>query len=102
MEKLLRILLVLAVVGLALWVPRFLQEHPVDLEIERLRSEFDELARANEALRQENERYRTLVRGLREDPRILDRKARETLGMSRSDEIVIWFTEENAVLTSSR
>lgn len=100
MEGALRIALVLAVAAFALWVPKYLHDHPVEAELARLDAEVQRLRAANQALVEENQQYRTLVRGLREDPRILDRRARETLGMSRSDELIIWFDEAAGVQSS--
>ena len=102
MEAALRIVLIIAVFGLALWVPKLLHDHPVQQDLDRLEAEVQQLRSANDRIREENERHRTLVRGLREDPRIMDRRARETLGMSREDEIIIWFTEPSGEVTLPR
>ena len=102
MEAFLRIALIIAVFGFALWVPKLLHDHPVQRDLQRLEAGVVQLRMANDAVREENERHRTLVRGLREDPRVMDRRARETLGMSRDDEIIIWFTEQSGEMTFPR
>jgi cell division protein FtsB len=94
MEVALRIALILAVGGLSLWVPKYLHDHPVEPEIERLEAEVARLQAANDEIQQQNEAYRTLVRGLREAPSVLERRARETLGLSRADEMIVWFEDE--------
>ena len=81
----------------ALWVPKYLQENPVQPDLERLAGQLEQLHHANDGVRGENQEYRTLVRGLRDDPRVLDRRAREALNMSRADELIIYFTDEDAV-----
>ena len=101
METALRVVLVLAVIGLALWVPKYLHDNPVEGELSRLNEQVAVLEAANERLQTENESYRTLVRGLREDPRVLDRQAREALGMSRANELVIWFDSPRQAALSS-
>lgn len=102
MESALRVFLVMAVALLALWVPTYLHDNPVDVELSRLGREMSVVEAANEQIRQENQSYRTLVRGLRDDPRVLDRRARESLGMSRTDELIIWFGRERRPSFSSR
>jgi cell division protein FtsB len=94
MEAALRVALLVAVVGLALGVTKFLHENPVEHELVRLRAEVARLAEANDRLEAENQRYRTLVRGLRGDPRVLDRRARETLGLARPEELIVFFPED--------
>jgi cell division protein FtsB len=102
MEVVLRAAVLFAVVGLALGVTKFLHESPVEHEIARLQAEVARLSEANERLEAENQRYRTLVRGLRDDPRVLDRRARETLGLARPDELILFFPEARPTATSQR
>ena len=96
MESALRLVLILAFTGLVLFAVKYVHENPVEVEIDRLETEVGRLHQANESLRTENDRYRTLVRGLREDPRVLDRTARETLGLSRPDELILLFAPNEA------
>lgn len=98
MESALRVVLILAFTGLVLFAAKYVHENPVEVEIDRLETEVERLHEANDGLRTENDRYRTLVRGLREDSRVLDRRARETLGLSRPDELILLFepNEPNA------
>ena len=99
METALRVAIVLGAVGLALWVPKYLQENPVEPELERLHDELGVLESANAETRQQNDEYRTLLRGLREDPSVLDRRAREALSMSRADELIIFFDDNDSALS---
>jgi len=98
MESALRVVLILAFTGLVLLAVKYVHENLVEVEIDRLETEVERLHEANDSLRTQNDRYRTLVRGLREDPRVLDRQARDTLGLSRSDELILLFepSEGNA------
>lgn len=96
MEAALRVALIIAALGFALWMAKYLQENPVESELSRLQNEVQRLSDANGRLHAQNERHRTLVRGLREDPGVLDRRARETLGMARSDELIVVFEEHRA------
>jgi cell division protein FtsB len=93
MERLLRITLTLCAVAFALWLAKYLQENPVDPEIDRLHAEVARLRAANDEVREANDDMRRLVRGLREDPRVLDRRAREALGLSRDGETILVFDE---------
>ena len=102
METALRVALVIALAAFLLWVAKYLNENPVEQEIDRLSAEVQRLDDANDELRQRNDRYRTLVRGLREDPRVLDRRARETLGMSRDREVIIYFNDEQDAASRPR
>lgn len=99
MENALRVAIILGAVGLGLWVPKYLQEHPVEPELDRLNGELNVLESANAEIRSQNDEYRTLVRGLREDPTVLDRRAREALGMSRADELIVYFEDDDSALS---
>jgi hypothetical protein len=102
MEAALRIALVTAVVACALWVPRFLEEDGVDEELTRLEGEVAVLHDANDRLRRDNESHRTLVRGLREDLRVMDRRAREALNVSREGELILWFEADRTASLTPR
>ena len=52
------------------------------------RSRLQELTRSVEDLRVQNQELRAQIKALREDPRAVEKLAREDLGLSKDDEIV--------------
>ena len=58
------------------------------MHVFRERSRLEELNQSVEALRDENDLLRAEIKALREDPRSVERLAREDLGLSRRGEIV--------------
>ncbi len=58
------------------------------MHVFRERSRLQELSQSVNALREENDRLRAEIKALREDPRAVERLAREDLGFSRAGEIV--------------
>ncbi len=100
MEVALRVIISASIIVVALWIPKYVQEQPVEADLSRLGEQIYMLEQFNEEIRLENDSIRTLVRGLQNDPRVLERSARETLGLSRPDELIIWF-EDREVSTAS-
>jgi cell division protein FtsB len=100
MEVALRVVISASIIVVALWIPKYVQEQPVEADLSRLGEQIYRLEQSNEEIRLENDSIRTLVRGLQNDSRVLERSARETLGLSRSDELIIWF-EDREVSTAS-
>lgn len=58
------------------------------MHVFRERSRLQELSQSVNALREENDQLRAEIKALREDPRAVERLAREDLGFSRAGEIV--------------
>lgn len=58
------------------------------IHVFRERSRLQDLGRSVATLREENRQLRGEIRALREDPRAVERVAREDLGLSRDGEIV--------------
>lgn len=58
------------------------------IHVFRERSRLQDLSRSVASLRDENNQLRGEIRALREDPRAVERVAREDLGLSRDGEIV--------------
>ena len=58
------------------------------MHVFRERSRLQELSQSVNALRAENDQLRAEIKALREDPRAVERLAREDLGFSRAGEIV--------------
>ena len=55
----------------------------------RLRGELEEVERGNEQIFRSNELLRVRIEALRNDPRAIERKVRDELGMARPDEVII-------------
>jgi cell division protein FtsB len=64
------------------------------MHVFRERSRLQDLDHSVEALRDENNRLRAEIKALREDPRAVERLAREDLGLSRRGEIVFIIESE--------
>ena len=58
------------------------------LHVFRERSRLQELSHSVSSLRSENDRLRSEIKALREDPRAIEKLAREDLGLSKEGEIV--------------
>ncbi len=65
------------------------------MHVFRERTRLQELSHSVEGLRAENERLRGEIRALREDPRAVERLAREDLGLSKEGEIVFILESES-------
>lgn len=63
----------------------------------QLSQALDEQRARNDALEQEVRELRSFVRGLQQNPRVLEKTARNELGMARPDEKVFVFREESAL-----
>lgn len=55
----------------------------------RLSTELEEVRAGNEQISVHNELLQTRIDALRSDPRAIERKVRDELGMARSDEVII-------------
>jgi len=75
----------LVVVGIAYGA---LRDDEGVMHVFRERSRLQELNQSVEGLREENNRLRAEIKALREDPRAVERVAREDLGLSKRGEIV--------------
>jgi cell division protein FtsB len=77
--------------------------HPSLDRAEHLQGEVDKLREQNRELADKNERLEEKVVALRDDPRLAERKARESSGLARPGEVVFQFDEpEEAVEVSVR
>jgi cell division protein FtsB len=63
----------------------------------RLSQALEEQRARNDALEKQVRELRSFVRGLQQDPRILEKTARSELGMARPDEKVFVFRDESAL-----
>ncbi|MBQ8036075.1 MAG: septum formation initiator family protein [Proteobacteria bacterium] len=55
----------------------------------RLTSEISEVSAGNEKLKEANDLLRVRIDALRSEPRAIERKVRDELGMARPDEVII-------------
>ena len=55
----------------------------------RLRGELEEVEQGNARISRTNELLRVRIESLRSDPRAIERKVRDELGMARPDEVII-------------
>jgi cell division protein FtsB len=69
------------------------------MHVFRERSRLQDLIRSVNSLRDENDRLRAEIKALREDPRAVERLAREDLGLSRDGEIVFIMEDEPPEIT---
>lgn len=62
----------------------------------RAREEYQALAQEVQALEDDNQRLAEEIRELRSDPLVIERLAREVLGMAREDEIAVSLRDPDA------
>lgn len=95
MQWLNRVIVALLAIAALAYLPAELGTTAQDSEgVARVRDERDALAASNAELRQEIELLRAEVRALKEDPREVERIAREDLNMARPGEVVFEFARE--------
>ena len=88
MKKVAITLLVLAVISGAAY---YVFTHPGLDRAERLESEVAKLREENRKLADKNEELEERVVALKEDPRLAERKVRESIGFVRPDELIFQF-----------
>jgi cell division protein FtsB len=66
--------------------------------IEELEQKLEGLRAQNRSMLQQNERLRQKIEALRDDPRLAERQARSSAGLSRDGEVVYQFENADAVL----
>ena len=66
------------------------------MHVFRERSRLQDLSHSVSGLREENNRLRAEIKALREDPRAVEKLAREDLGLSKEGEIVFILESEPA------
>jgi cell division protein FtsB len=90
MKRLGLTLVVLAVISAATY---YVFTHPNLDRAERLEHEVEKLRVQNDELAEENDQLEKKVVALRDDPRLAERKARETSGLARPNEVVFQFDQ---------
>lgn len=69
----------------------FVLTHPSRQEAERLRGDLARIQEKNQAVKQENTLLERQVVALRDDPRLAERRARESAGLARPGELIYQF-----------
>ncbi len=62
----------------------------------RMRAQYNALVQETETLKQENVRLLKDVRAIKTDPAVIERLARDKLGLARPGEIVYYYQETNS------
>lgn len=88
-----RLAAILTFLTVVIGVAYFVFSHPGLDQLERMEHEARQLKAQNEALATRNQELESQILALRDDPRLAERRARETVGLSRPDELIIRFEE---------
>ncbi len=71
----------------------FIMSHPNVDRLEQLEGELHELQAQNDELADRNRELERQILALRDDPRLAERRARESVGLARPDELLFQFNE---------
>lgn len=94
-----RVALTFAVIGLICAAGYYVLSHPNLEQIEHMSAELEALKAQNHELARKNAELEERIVALRDDPRLAERRARETVGLARPDEIIFQFEEPEQALT---
>ena len=86
-----RLGVIVAFVGIVCGLVYFVFSHPGLDRLEELEREHRSLQAQNEALAAQNEDLEQQILALRDDPRLAERRARETVGLARPEELIFQF-----------
>lgn len=93
-----RVIVTVVVVAVVCAVGYYVFTHPNQGQVERLGEELEHLKSQNRALATQNEALEKRIVALRDDPRLAERRARETVGLARPGEIIFQFEEPGEVV----
>ncbi len=88
-----RLAVTLAFVSLVCGLVYFVFSHPSLDHLAELERELVSLQAQNDELAEHNESLERQIRALRDDPRLAQRRARESVGLARPDELIFQFEE---------
>ncbi len=88
-----RLAAILAFVTVVCGVAYFVFSHPSLERLDQLEREAGQLATQNEAMADRNAELERQIVALRDDPRLAERRARETAGLARPEELIFQFEE---------
>ena len=93
-----RVIVTVIVVTVVCAVGYYVFTHPNLGQVERLGDELEGLKSQNRALEAQNVALEKKIVALRDDPRLAERRARETVGLARPGEIIFQFEEPSEVV----
>lgn len=93
-----RVIVTVIVVTVVCAVGYYVFTHPNLSHVERLSEELEGLKSQNRALAAQNDALEKKIVALRDDPRLAERRARETVGLARPGEIIFQFEEPSEVV----
>lgn len=88
--------LTLIVITLISSIAYYTLTHPNREEVGRLRGELDNLEARNESMRVQNQGLERKILALRDDPRLAERRARESAGLAKPHELIFKFDRPEA------
>lgn len=94
-----RIAVILVVVTVMCGAAYYVLTHPNHDQLERLGRELAQLQEQNRELGRKNADLEKKILALRDDPRLAERQARESVGLARPDELVFQFEEPEQART---
>jgi cell division protein FtsB len=86
-----RVAVILIVIAVFCGAAYYVLTHPNHAQLERLSRELAGLEEQNRQLARKNVELEKTIVALREDPRLAERRARESVGLARPDELVFQF-----------
>lgn len=93
-----RLAVILAFVSVVCGLVYFVFSHPSLDHLDELEREFVDLQMQNDELAERNANLERQIRALRDDPRLAERRARESVGLARPDELIFQFDEPDETL----
>ncbi|MFU8804124.1 MAG: FtsB family cell division protein [Bradymonadaceae bacterium] len=98
-----RVAVILLVVTVICGAAYYVLTHPNHDQVERLDRELHGLQEQNREMARKNAELEKKIIALRDDPRLAERQARESVGLARPDELVFQFEEpEEAIRVQVR
>ena len=91
MENLFKLLLGMGFIVLFAYLVYQINEQATSDTFTRLTANLEEVREGNAVIAKKNALLKTKIDALRHDPRAIERKVRDELGLVRSDEIVVFF-----------
>ena len=91
MENLFKLLLGMGFIVLFAYLVYQINEQATSDTFTRLTANLEEVREGNAVIAKRNALLKTKIDALRHDPRAIERKVRDELGLVRSDEIVVFF-----------
>lgn len=94
MENVIKLILGLVFIVFVAWLGLEISNQASNENYIRLSENLAQVEAGNEVIAKKNELLRVKIEALREDPRAIERKVRDELGLVRPDEIVVFMRDE--------